>query len=300
MMVSILRKNGLCRVGLCFSAFLLFPSCVATHRDVGYLNDQIAAVNTRIDTLEKSMGGKLSSDLDVRLQSIRESQAELGAEVDQVRTEIQELSGRLEENSHLIKRTIERDTTEQDVMKASLPHLTRRFAELETRVKRIDGYLGFETSRAVKGQDLKKGSLETKFPAQPPPARDKEPMSSAADLYDNTMASYREGKYEEAVHGFRNFLEKYPTLDLADNAQFWIGECYMAQRQYEQAILAYQKVIKKYPQGNKVPSAMLRQGQAFYQIKDKISSRLLFKKVIKEYPNSSEAKIAETKLKTIK
>jgi tol-pal system protein YbgF len=246
------------------------------------------------------MGGKLSSDLDARLQSIRESQAELGAEVDQVRAEIRELSGRLEENSHLIKRTIERDTTEQDVMKASLPYLTRRVAELETRVKRFDEYLGLETSRAVKGGDLKKGSLETKFPAQPPPALEKKPMSAAADLYDKTMASYREGKYEEAVHGFRNFLEKYPTLDLADNAQFWIGECYMAQRQYEQAILAYQKVIKKYPQGNKVPSAMLRQGQAFYQIKDKISSRLLFKKVIKEYPNSSEAKIAETKLKTIK
>jgi TolA-binding protein len=59
-------------------------------------------------------------------------------------------------------------------------------------------------------------------------------------------------------------------------------------------------VIKKYPQGNKVPSAMLRQGQAFYQIKDKISSRLLLKKIIKKYPNSSEAKIAEAKLKTMK
>lgn len=299
-MVSILRKNGLCRAGLFLFALFLVPSCVATRRDVTYLNDQIQAANTRIDTLQKSMHGKLSSDLDSRLQSVRESQAELGAEVDQVRTEIQELSGRLEENSHLIKRTIERDTTEQDVMKASLPYLTRRVAELETRVKRLDEYLGLETSRGVKAQDLKKGSLETKFPAQPPPALEKKPVSPAAALYDKTMASFREGKYEEAIAGFRSFLEKYPTLDLADNAQFWVGECYMGQRQYEQAILAYQKVIKKYPQGNKVPSAMLRQAQAFYQIKDKISSKLLLNKIIKKYPDSSEAKIAEAKLKTMK
>jgi len=45
---------------------------------------------------------------------------------------------------------------------------------------------------------------------------------------------------------------------------------------------------------------MIRQALAFYEIKDKTSSRLLLKKVIKQYPNSDEAKIAETKLKTMK
>ena len=119
-------------------------------------------------------------------------------------------------------------------------------------------------------------------------------------FYNAAITLMGEGKYEEAVAGFRSFLEKYPKLDLADNAQFWIGECYMAQKQYEQAILAYQEVIKRYPKGNKVPSAILRQALAFYEIGDKISSKLLLKKVIKEYSDSSEAKIAEAKLKTIK
>ena len=91
----------------------------------------------------------------------------------------------------------------------------------------------------------------------------------------------------------------YPKSDLADNAQFWIGECHMSLEQYEQAILAYQEVIKKHPKGNKVPNAMLRQAVAFAEIKDKTSAKLLLKKVIKEYPNSSEAQIARAKLKTL-
>ncbi len=74
----------------------------------------------------------------------------------------------------------------------------------------------------------------------------------------------------------------------------------MALKQYEQAILAYQEVITKYPKGNKVPNAMLRQAIAFLEINDKTSSKLLLQKVIKQFPGSSEAKIAQKKLKTIK
>ena len=119
-------------------------------------------------------------------------------------------------------------------------------------------------------------------------------------LYDINMDIYRKEKYEEAIVGFKNFLKKYPTSTLADNAAFWIGESYMSLKQYEQAILAFQKVIKTYPRGNKVPNATLRQALAFYELNDKTSAKLLLRKLIKNYPKSNEAKIAGSKLKTMK
>ena len=73
----------------------------------------------------------------------------------------------------------------------------------------------------------------------------------------------------------------------------------MALKQYDLAILAYQEVIKKYPKANKVPNAMLRQAVAWQEHGDKTSATILLKQLIKQYPGSSEAKIAETKLKTI-
>ena len=100
--------------------------------------------------------------------------------------------------------------------------------------------------------------------------------------------------------GFEALIKKYPDSDRADNAQFWIGECYMGIKKYEKAILAYQEVIKKYPKGNKLPSAMLRQAIAFLEIKDKTSTRLLLKKIINKYPDSSEAQIAKKKLEALK
>ncbi len=133
-----------------------------------------------------------------------------------------------------------------------------------------------------------------------PPTAAVEPKSKETELYDKSIALYRDGKYEEAVEGFRTFLKTFPKSDRADNAHFLIGESYMALKQYEQAILAYQEVIKNYPKGNKVPSALLRQAVAFLEIKDQTSAKLLLNRVVKNHPNSSEAKIAQKKLETLK
>jgi TolA-binding protein len=45
---------------------------------------------------------------------------------------------------------------------------------------------------------------------------------------------------------------------------------------------------------------LLRQGFAFLEIKDQTSAKLLLNRVVKNHPNSSEAKIAQKKLETLK
>jgi tol-pal system protein YbgF len=83
---------------------------------------------------------------------------------------------------------------------------------------------------------------------------------------------------------------------LADNAQFWLGECYYAEKSYGEAIAAYEKTIKEHPKSDKVSSAMLKQGMAFLELGDNTAGKILLKKVVKEYPHSNQAKIAKSKL----
>ena len=122
------------------------------------------------------------------------------------------------------------------------------------------------------------------------------PSDGHSHLYDLAFASYEQGKYEKAITEFEKFVGEQPGSEFSDDAQFWMGEAYMAQQKYEHAILAYADVMKKYPQGNKVPHAMLREALAFTAIKDFTSSKLLMEKLIREYPESNAAKIARTKL----
>ena len=292
MSISVSGKNVIAKAGLFIFIVLLFSSCTTMEQDILYLDNQVVALNSRAD--------KLSSELDSRLKSIREKQAEIEAEIDKMRGEIEGLSGHVEDNRVLVKRAVERDTSEQDMINTRLTDLNQRIGELDLVVKKLHEYLRLEPSKALTKQDQKIGPTETRVPIQPPQDMEEKLVSGEKNLYEQTLTKYREEKYEEAIIGFKDFLKEYPKSDLADNAHFWVGECYMAMKQYEQAVLAYQEVIKKYPKGNKVPNAMLRQALAFYEIKDKISSKLLLKNIIKKYPNSSEAKIAEAKLKTIK
>jgi len=275
---------------------LLLSSCVTTPQDTRYLNDQIVALNNRVGRLENTIDVDSSTEPQSQLKTIRESQAEIVSEFEKVKQEVQKISGRIE----VSERSFERDTSEQDVMKASIAELNKRIAVLEQDTRKIKEYLRLEVPPGASQQDLTKAPPETEKEEPKSAVPEAKPLSPDRLLYDKTYAAYREGRYQEAIAGFGDFLKKYPQSDLADNAQFWIGECYMSLKQYEKAILSYQEVIKNYPNGNKVANAMIRQALAFYEIGDKTSSRLLLKKVIKKYPNSSEAKTAETKLKTIK
>lgn len=272
-----MSKNTICTWALFIVSLLLLPSC-ATQQDVLALNRQIRTLNMELN----------------EIRSVREKQAETGAEMDSVRQELQRVSGGMEENTRLIKHVIERDSTESDA-------LNSRLAKLEKKVSQLHKYLNLETRPNTRKPTVMVPKKPSGFVTPPAPSAIQEKTGSSENtLYEKTLAIYHEEKYKEAVAGFETFLKTYPKSKLADNAQFWIGESYLSLKQHDQAIVAFQDVIEKYPNGNKVPNAMLKQALSFHEIKDTISSRAILKKIIKKYPNSSESKIAEAKLKTIK
>lgn len=255
---------------------LLFPSCMTSQQDIMAMNRQIQNLNLRLN----------------KLSALREGQAEVVTEFDSVRQEVQRMLGSLEENERLIRHAIERDTIEQDALNA-------RLAELEKKVTQLYQYMHPESLSQLQKQPQEKGT-EKADAGVLPPTFEETPDSPENKLYETTLATYHEGRYSDAITGFEDFLKSYPKSNLADNAQFWIGEAYMALKKYEHAIQAYQEVVTKFPEGNKVPNAMLKQALAFNEINDPISAKALLKKIVKKYPASSEAEIAEAKLKTIK
>ena len=266
------------------SSLLIFSAC-ATDDKLLSLSKRIDAVEAKTDKALVSNSGRMATN---------------SAEMGQLKEELRFLNGRLDENNHLLKQSTERGATEGD----SVSELGERMVQLELRVDRISSYLGLEPMIPPTEKNTPTTPVavpQVRNPAKPPAQPTPEvKIPSDQKLYDINLGIYRKEKYEEAIVGFKNFLRKYPKSKLADNAAFWIGESYMALKQYEQAILAFQKVIKYYPRGNKVPNALLRQALAFHELKDKTSAKLLLRKLIKKYPKSNEAKIARSKLKTMK
>jgi tol-pal system protein YbgF len=229
-------------------------------------------------------------------ESLRLTLAQLGADLGGLRDNIQGLTGRIEESAHLLKSTIEEDTTKEDAMVSQMRELSLVTEDLILRMQSLENYVSCEIAAIKEKAALEKTSpaLEIEKNDSPPPQK-KELTES--EIYDRTLGLYKDGRYEEAIADFKSFLKSYPESDLADNAHFWSGECFRALKEYEEAILAYQRVINGYPKGNKVPSAMLHQGFAFEKINDKTTANLVFKKLVKNFPKTREAESAKRRLR---
>lgn len=125
--------------------------------------------------------------------------------------------------------------------------------------------------------------------------------------YEEGFAFYRAGEYEAAIDRFRAFLQNHASSDYADNALFWMGECYAKLGDYERAVLTFQDVVKRFPEGNKVPDALYRQGIALLEIGEQTedeetytaAARQIFERIVREHPQSERVAEAERQLEAL-
>ncbi len=286
--MNTISSNKIRLISGCSIAVLLFlcSSCVYDKEYMKYTNDQIAALQKTTSELKESNAAKIDA--------VNASQADIMLEIEALKKEITDLSGRVEDNEHLLKHNYEKELGENEDAKSQVGKLKEKIESLEKMVNYHHYYLNLEPFEYIKP-----GSNEVALGGTPaigsaPGSTEQKPNDVA--LYESNLDLFNAQNYEQALTGFKSFLDTYPKSTLADNAQFWIGECLMGLKQYQTAILAFQDVIKKYPDGNKVPNAMLKQAVAMKAINDLTSTKIILKNLIKTYPKSPEAAIAQKKL----
>jgi tol-pal system protein YbgF len=120
--------------------------------------------------------------------------------------------------------------------------------------------------------------------------------SEGLEVYRRSLEALRGGRHVEAVAGFRDFLKQHPQHDFADNAQYWLAECYYDQKDYPMAMREFRRVVEKYPQGNKVPDALLKVGFAHLALGSTDVGRQTLEQVVRSYPRHEAAGLATAKL----
>ena len=138
--------------------------------------------------------------------------------------------------------------------------------------------------------------------AEPESGLGKKPVAaySAEDykkIYDAAYLEVTRRSYDLAIAGFREFIKKYPTSNLSDNAQYWIGESFYAQKKFKEAAAEFEKVIAQYANQDKVPAAMLKLGLCYQDLGDKARAARTWQQLQQRYPKSQEALLAREKLK---
>jgi tol-pal system protein YbgF len=257
----ILMKVRTLKLPLTSLVFFLLMGC-ATTRDVAYLQHQIGDLQGKVEILR----GRVTSEM-------QQNWVDFETSLEELRQEIKILRANIEEDRELLNK-----------IAVDLEKLKKDYKAKKSNLSKDDG------------EDVVISPVSPVIPATPPQEEPKKDMEGA---YQDAYSTFKKGDYLNAMKMFEAFLSTYPKSEYADNAQYWIGECFHQQGDYERAILTYEKVIKRYPKGDKVPSALLKQGFAFLDMGDRVDAKLLFQKVIKDYPQSPQAEIAARKLKVL-
>jgi len=260
------------------------------------LRGEVDGLRTRLADLTTSME-ELKSDVN----EVRGRQADLGAELEDIRAQGRIETGDMEKKVILLQRELMEKNRMVDPSRVE--RLESEAAGIRKRIETIEVNLGTSAQEKRQPQAATTSPpVEAKPAAPTPPAPQASvgPVPTDPDpLYKSATAAFRKREYAKARTLYIEFAGKFPNHPLADNAQFWVGETYYKEGKFEDAILEYQKVIQRYSTGNKVSDALLKQALSFKQLGDKTSAKILFQKLIKEYSESSQAQVAFRELRTL-
>jgi len=160
-------------------------------------------------------------------------------------------------------------------------------------------------------------AMPTPPPAAPLPAVPSRPTTGALqpqDIYQAAYLDFSKGSYSLAIAGFREFLRRYPEHELANNAQYWIGEAYLslargyanagqgerASESLEQAVQEFKKVLANYPRGDKTPTALYKEALALIDLKQPALAQARLQYLVENFPQAVETPLARERLAALR
>lgn len=209
-------------------------------------------------------------------------------------------------------------------LKKMLLQLNQNFAELQNETRRTKADLLTEIDNVKSKSQVIDSKLEDtsyrmshflqRVETKVPPAAQKDSLDSTAnadssadsparqqgidplEVYNAAYLDLSKANYQLALQGFQTFIQSFPQSDLADNAQYWLGEVYYAQKDYSKAIEEFKKVAEIYPRGDKVAAALLKIGYSHFNQGDQETGKKFLRIVTERFPNSEAARLARSRL----
>jgi tol-pal system protein YbgF len=262
-------------------ALALTTGCVSSS-DVERLQAQIFDLQDQVAQLKRSSSTEVqqvNQKMAKQTEELLKSYADLTARVGEGDEKMQSTVGQIEQTNYRLDRIAQQLTQIQSELSA------------------------MKSSRQPSPEPS--AAMEPAAPSGGTPAGSAVVIDSAAEaedpieVYQSAYRDYQRGNYDLARQGFADFAKANPQSDLADNAVYWIGETWFAQKKQRDAISMFDRVINEYPTSDKVPAALLKKGLAYIEMGEKAQGVVQLQYVVHEHPTSREATLARQRLQAM-
>lgn len=241
--------------------------------------DQKKSLQERIQEADKRIA-ELVQIIDEYRRATGRNAADVGVDIERIKSQIMEMRGKLEVNEH-------------------------RLGIIEKKLSIMHKDLSEKRAEATKHQEeeAKRKEEEDKKRAEEEASRD--PLAAIArpetqkDFYKLAYGLLDTGQIKAARLLFEEFLKKWPTGEYSDNALYWIAETYYHENQYRVAALKFQKVRQDFPGSDKAGDALLKLGFCFYSMERYKEALPFLQEFVQSYPKSKLASKARKRITEI-
>jgi len=204
--------------------------------------------------------------------------------LDSLRTQVDTLQVR-DSVSYRLLGDLRREMSEQrDILLSTRASSGSTTQELFEQMGRLEGKLDEAMGRF--NQVQQRAAQAPAAPAGPDPNQ----------LYEQAAQDLTQGRYPLALQGFREYALRFPATDLADNAQYGVGECLFAQAYFDSAAVEYERIVRLHPQGDRVPAGLWKLALCREKLGQAAQARKVLDDLVKGFPLSGEAQLARDRL----
>ncbi|MFO7768275.1 MAG: tetratricopeptide repeat protein [bacterium] len=220
-----------------------------------------------------------------------------GAQLQAMQAQLEEMARTDQEQSQelqALRRDMEQMGSKVTMTEEQTAEMSSRLENLSTRISLLTD----DVSRLKEGGTAGSGGRVTftEQPDSPPPAgRVQAAYDDALALYYTAVSSRDPARARQAIEEFGTVLSTSPGSDLADNAQYWVGECYYWLEEFDRALEAFRKVFD-HQHTDKYDDAQLKIGITYRRMGQREEAIEAFRTFLERYPDSEYAGVARKNL----
>lgn len=229
-----------------------------------------------------------------RLQEVETKTAQLLRRLDAMNAQQSDANlGHLRDDLRFLRGDIEKLRFDLDARDRSSKEL---FSNLDRRLSQLEsgGGAAAGVSMGAPAATVATNTPGTLAPAATPKAAVATPEEERA--YLGTFDMLKNGKYDDAIKGFRGMLDQWPQGRYADNGWYWMGEAQMVKRDFAGAANSFQSLVQGFASSPKMADGLYKLGVAQVELKKNAEAKASLQRVIRDYPSTNAANLAKQKL----
>jgi TolA-binding protein len=226
--------------------------CFYGKSDGELLRRDVTTLQGQINSKEKALDdqiAQLQKVIDEATKVLKRNNADIGADVDALRADVQKANGLV----------VAVNTSINDLKTA------------------IDKYKK-DTDARLDGMEQRLATLESGKPSA---------NSSPDDLWRLANQAYEAKRYNDAADIYKRLYSTYPTHAHAAESYYFRGMSYFNQQKWDYAIGEFQELVQRFPDNQLADDALLQAAKAASQLKNCTEARTYLNLIKTKYKRSS-------------